>query len=57
MGSIYYSRQKKINLGVFDEFNKAAEIRKNAEIKYFGDYRYINHQNEDLINTEEDDLF
>jgi len=31
---------KKIHLGSFDNINDAAKIRKEAEIKYFGEYRY-----------------
>jgi hypothetical protein len=27
-------------LGSFDNINDAAKIRKEAEIKYFGEYRY-----------------
>jgi len=29
-----------INLGYFDDFDEAVEVRKNAEIEYFGEYRY-----------------
>lgn len=32
---------EKINLGYYDDFNEAVEIRKQAEEKYFGKYRYI----------------
>lgn len=31
---------KRIHLGVFDNFDEAVKVRKEAEIKYFGDYRY-----------------
>lgn len=31
---------KRINLGLFDNFNEAVEVRKNAELEYFGEYRY-----------------
>ncbi len=30
-----------INLGFYDDFNEAVEIRKKAEIEYFGEYNYI----------------
>jgi len=33
--------RKCIRLGSFDNFEKAVEIRAEAEIKYFGEYRYI----------------
>ena len=32
----------KIHLGFFDDFNKATEIRKEAEEKYFGEYNFDN---------------
>ena len=38
--------KKKIHLGVFDNLEDAAKIRKEAEIKYFGEYRYQNPKNE-----------
>ena len=31
---------KQINLGYFDDFNEAVKVRKEAELKYFGEYRY-----------------
>jgi len=31
---------KKINLGYFDNFEDAVEVRKQAEIEHFGEYRY-----------------
>lgn len=33
---------KHIHLGYFNIFNEAVEVRKQAEIEYFGEYRYIN---------------
>jgi hypothetical protein len=36
---IYYNK-KKIRLGYFNDINEAVKIRKEAEIKYFGEYRY-----------------
>lgn len=32
---------KQIHLGVFDDFQNAVEVRKQAEIEYFGEYRYM----------------
>ena len=32
--------KKQINLGCFDNYEDAVKARKEAEIKYFGDYRY-----------------
>lgn len=32
--------QKKIHLGLFDDFNEAVEARKKAEEFYFGEYKY-----------------
>lgn len=37
--SIQKDRQR-IHIGVFDCFDEAVKARKEAEIKYFGDYRY-----------------
>lgn len=31
-------RDKKINLGNFDNFKQASEVRKQAEVKYFGEF-------------------
>lgn len=33
-----------IHLGSYDDFDEAVEARKQAEIKYFGEYRYIENQ-------------
>jgi len=33
--------QKQIYLGVFDNFDEAVEVRRQAELDYFGEYRYI----------------
>ena len=43
---------KRINLGCFkkDEFEKAVQVRKEAEEKYFGEYRYEVSQN--IFNEE-----
>lgn len=32
--------KKRIHLGVFENFDEAVKVRKEAEIKYFGEYRY-----------------
>lgn len=32
--------KKRINLGRFDDYNQAVKIRKEAEKKYFGEFRY-----------------
>jgi len=32
--------ERQVQLGYFDDFNKAVEVRKDAELKYFGEYRY-----------------
>lgn len=34
--------RKEIHLGTFINFDKAVEVRKQAEIEYFGEYRYKN---------------
>jgi hypothetical protein len=36
--------KKRINLGLFDNFDDAVEARKEAEQKYFGEYSYDNSQ-------------
>ena len=41
MSCIGYNNQL-IYLGLFDDFNEAVRIRKEAEEKYFGDYSYEN---------------
>ena len=42
--------RKSIDLGLFDDFDRAVDARKEAEIKYFGEYRYDAH------NTQQNDL-
>ena len=32
--------KKRINLGHFEDYNKAVKTRKEAEKKYFGEFRY-----------------
>jgi hypothetical protein len=39
---------KRIKLGYYDSLDEAIKIREDAEIKYFGEYRY--KQEEDVIN-------
>ena len=44
-----------IHLGIFDNMQDAIRARKEAEIKYFGEYRYDAHnptQQNDLKNKE-----
>lgn len=36
-----YKNYKKIELGYYNDFDKAVEVRKQAEKKYFGEYRNI----------------
>ena len=31
---------EQINLGYFNDFEEAVQVRKEAEIKYFGEYRF-----------------
>ena len=40
--------KKTFNLGWFSDYNEAVAVRKEAEIKYFGEYRY--KVNEGKIN-------
>ncbi|MDD4411976.1 MAG: hypothetical protein PHO58_05760, partial [Bacilli bacterium] len=35
---------ERINLGYYDNFNIAVKIRRQAEIEYFGEYRYMGEQ-------------
>ena len=47
--------EKPIHIGYFDDFEDAVKARKEAEIKYFGEYRYDIHnftEQNDLENKE-----
>ncbi len=43
--------RKQINLGYYDDFNEAVEVRKQAELKYFGEYRYMGNDYQEGTNT------
>jgi len=48
----YISKNKKrINLGWFDNFKEAVKVRKEAEEKYFGEYKY--NKNNDIRYNED----
>ena len=36
---------ERICLGYFDDFDEAVQVRKDAELKYFGEYRYKEYKN------------
>ena len=42
---------KNINLGSFDTIEEAAEVRTEAEVKYFGEFRY-DLSDKDIIDEE-----
>jgi len=35
-----FINKKRVHLGYFDDFDEAVKVRKEAELKYFGEYRY-----------------
>lgn len=44
------------HLGLFDDFEKAIKIRKEAEEKYFGEYSYDNSQSSVALTSKEKNL-
>lgn len=47
---------KRIHLGYFSDFDEAVKVRKQAEIQYFGEYRYKGDKNMSFIDSLKETL-